>query len=185
MFRSTETPSPTKPSPGGRGLRQWRILAFLAAALACGEPGPAERSAASAPAAASDGHCEAVPPAVEGSDEGDRRRSEGLTRGAVAVAVFEGEFVGGGLPEEPTQAIPLDLLDLSFVLEFRVSRIVEGEIPGGRTTEVAFAVHSPAILFGREGIPLAEGQYVPEGSYRLTLWEAAEGGFDLEIVPSD
>jgi hypothetical protein len=99
------------------------------------------------------------------------------------VVTFDGEFVGGGLPSESTKAIPLGGFDLSFLLTARVSEVIKGELPDGWSTEVVFAVHSPAILFGVQGAPLRDGQHVPEGQHRITLWRGTNGGYDLEVAP--
>lgn len=133
-------------------------------------------------------HPEAAPEA-EGALDLDplemrvRRRSERLARGEVVKARFEGEFVGAGLPEEPTRAIPIGGFDLRFVVVVRVVEVFEGEIPGGSTDHVTFAVHSPSILFRSQGLKVRANRHVPEGRFEVTLWGLPQGGYDLDIEP--
>ena len=170
--------------------RRSLAAASLVLAAACGGPSPADRSGAAAPAPEVTEHPEAASEdeaalALDPQGMRERRRSERLARGEVVQAGFGAEFVDGGLPEEPTQAIPIGGFDLRFVLVVRVIEVLEGEIPGGWTDHVTFAIHSPSILFGSQGIEVGANRAVPEGRFEMTLWALPQGGYDLEIEPRD
>lgn len=174
------------------------FLALLLIGIACGGPGTTDRpgAEAEAPAPRDSGPVEDVPEVAGAPEAGApsdldpsavraRRRAERLARGEVVAARFEGEFVSGGLPDESTQAIPIGAFDLWYVIGVRVVDLLEGELPGGWTDSVNFAVHSPAILFGTQGIQTAPDGHVPEGRYVLTVWAQPNGGYDLDIEPKE
>jgi hypothetical protein len=170
--------------------RRSLAAASLVLATACGGPSPADRSGAGAPAPEVAEHPEAASEdqaALARDPQGmrERRRSKRLAHGEVVVARFEGEFAGGGLPEEPTRAIPIGGIDLRFVLVVRVTEVLEGEIPGGWTDHVTFAVHSPSILFRGQGLEVAANRHVPEGRFVMTLWALPRGGYDLALEPRE
>lgn len=171
----------TDAKPANR-MRSLILLGWLALALACSRSDSTSPSATPPPVPK-------VGPIVSPGHEIDweafreRRRADRIARGDTVKVRFEGVFVSGGLPDESTLAIPLSLFDAWFILKVKVSRIVEGELPEGWSSELAFAVHSLASLFGMNGIMPPEGLQVPEGQFLLTLWETPQGVYDLEIEP--
>ncbi len=107
------------------------------------------------------------------------REARRLEKGETVVARFEGEFVSAGQPPESTAILPLDLLEVWYVVEVRLMKLLEGRLPDGWSTEIRFGVHSPAIFFGMRGLDGGEGR-VPPGTFRFTLWWTPDGRYDLD-----
>lgn len=174
----------TDAKPANR-MRVLILLGCLALALACGRTDSTSPSTSPPPGPDLGGASESTEHEIDWEAWRERRRAERMARGDTVKVRFEGVFVSGGLPDEATLAIPLSPFDARFILHVKVSRIVEGELPEGWSSELTFAVHSPASLFSMNGIMPPEGQHVPEGQFLLTLWESPEGAYDLAIEPMD
>jgi hypothetical protein len=127
----------------------------------------------------------AGPAAAQRSGDDERR-----ARGEVLVCRFAGEFVASGLPDQipdlPAQAILLDLIEARFLLVVRVHEIQEGELPAGWSDKLAFAIHSPALFFGGQGISLPAGSHHPPGRYVFSLWRLPDSRrFKLDVRASE
>jgi hypothetical protein len=169
----------------GFRMRGFTMIAVLLVLFACGTPEPVDRVESEAPEARPSEVSEAEAVPIDWSAVREQHRSARLERGEVATVKFEGEFAGGGLPTAPAQVIPLDSFDIRFIIEVRVIRVIEGQLPEGWESGLTFGVHSPAILFRLQGVETPEGHHVPEGRFLLTLWQAPDGQYDLEIEQSE
>lgn len=100
------------------------------------------------------------------------------------VARFRGRFTDGGIPNEDVRAIPLGGVDLWFVLTASVDEVLEGELPEPWEDVVRFAVHSPSLFFGLQGVSVPESRHYPEGVFVFELWRSKkeDGGFRLELT---
>ena len=98
---------------------------------------------------------------------------------------FRGRFVGGGLPTEPTRAIPVDSYDLRFLLVVRVEELLVGAVPEPWEDEIVFAVHSPSMFFRlRHGLTIAKGRHVPDGELLFSLWRKGSAyRLEIERIP--
>lgn len=120
----------------------------------------------------------------EAVDWQERRRQDEQERSdsdQIRVAVFQARFRSAGLPDEPTEAVPLSKIDAPFILVVEVSSLTQGTLPDGWTFPLCFAIHSPALYFARQGLSLPEGSDVPQGEFVFEVWTDSEGWFHLAV----
>src|SRR4051812_29329714 len=119
--------------------------------------------------------------AISSPENGKPRHAQGET----LLCRFVGRFIKVSLPDAPMQAIPLDLIAANFVVAVQVDAIREGHLPDGWKEQIAFAIHSPALFFGGQGIESPAYSEAPPGKFVFSLWQLPKDRrFALDVEPA-